>query len=111
MESLELYFELDNFFLVHAGFNFKHDDPFEDEHSMLWIRDFKPDPTKIGEKTVVHGHVPVSLELIYHLKENTFLKYIDIDNGVYMKERTGYGNLVALELNSMDIVVQHNLDM
>ena len=32
------YIELENYILVHAGMNFKAEDPFKDENSMMWTR-------------------------------------------------------------------------
>jgi hypothetical protein len=78
---------------------------------MLWIRDFVPDRDKLGGKTVIHGHVPINLEMIYHLKDHPAYQYIDIDNGIYMVDREGFGNLVAIELNSRDLAIQFNLDI
>jgi serine/threonine protein phosphatase 1 len=111
MKSLEYYIELDNFYLVHAGFNFKLKDPFEDKDSMLWIREYEIDKKKIGNKRIIHGHVPVSLEFIDLNIKNKSYKYIDLDNGCYMTKRDGFGNLVALELNSLEYKVQYNLDL
>ncbi len=111
MRDLEYFIELDDFLIVHAGFNFEHDDPFEDQEAMLWTRDFMPDKEKLQGKKVIHGHVPINLEMIYHLKEHQAYQYIDLDNGIYMTDREGFGNLVALELNSMDLAIQYNLDM
>ena len=110
MKSLEYYIELDNFYLVHAGFNFKLKDPFEDKDSMLWIREYEIDKKKIGNKRIIHGHVPVSLEFIDLNIKNKSYQYIDLDNGCYMNKRDGFGNLVALELNSLEYKVQYNLD-
>jgi serine/threonine protein phosphatase 1 len=111
MKNLEYYIELENYFLVHAGFNFKLKDPFEDKDSMLWIREYEIDKKKIGHKRIVHGHVPVSLEFIDLNIKNKSYKYIDLDNGCYMTRRDGFGNLVALELNSLEYKVQYNLDL
>jgi len=111
MKDLEYYIELDNFLIVHAGFNFEIEKPYEDQESMLWIREFMPDKEKLDGKCVIHGHVPINLEMIYQLKEHQAYQYIDLDNGIYMTEREGFGNLVALELNSMDLAIQYNLDM
>ena len=111
MKSLEYFIELDNFYLVHAGFNFKLKNPFEDKDSMLWIREYDIDKKKIGNKRIIHGHVPVSLEFIDLSIKNKGYKYIDLDNGAYMTKRDGFGNLVALELNSLDYKVQYNLDL
>ena len=112
MENQPTHIKLDNFVLVHAGLNFNEDDPFDDEHAMLWTREFSPQAEKIGNKTIIHGHVPVSLETIFQLRDRyEQLKYIDLDNGIYMVGREGFGSLVALELNSMELYSQYNLDM
>lgn len=110
MKHLEYYIELDKYILVHAGLNFKIDNPFTDKESMLWIREFQVDSKKISKKRVIHGHVPVSLEFIDLSIRNKTYKFIDLDNGCYMYKRDGYGNLVALELNSLEYKVQNNLD-
>jgi serine/threonine protein phosphatase 1 len=112
MDCQPTYIQLDDFVLVHAGLNFDKDDPFDDVHAMLWTRDFSPQPEKIGNKTVIHGHVSVSLETIFQLRDRHLqLKYIDLDNGIYMIGREGFGSLVTLELNSMELYSQYNLDM
>jgi len=110
MRNLEYYIELENHFLVHAGFNFRSDSPFSDTDAMLWIREFDIDKKKSSNKTIVHGHVPVSLEFIDISIKNPGYKFIDLDNGCYMTEREGYGNLLALELNTLELKVQYNLD-
>ena len=111
IKSLPLYVELDNFLIVHAGFNFAEDDIFADEQAMMWIRDYSIDPVRINYRRIIHGHVPVPLDFIYaNLKSDTY-HFIDLDNGVYMTDRPGYGNLLALELSSLKLLVQPNLDM
>ena len=106
MRNLDYWVELENFFVVHAGFNFKKENPFEDKRSMLWIRDYIVVPEKIKNKRVIHGHVPVNLEFIDLSLKNNSYKFIDLDNGVYMARKAGYGNLLALEVNSMEYVAQ-----
>ncbi|MBE0646580.1 MAG: serine/threonine protein phosphatase, partial [Bacteroidales bacterium] len=59
----------------------------------------------------IHGHVPVNMGLITLAVKNKFYKFIDIDNGPYMQGRTGFGNLVALELTEMQMVIQDNRDL
>ncbi|MFU8842368.1 MAG: metallophosphoesterase [Bacteroidales bacterium] len=110
MKNLEYYIELDQYFLVHAGFNFRNGNPFNDRNSMLWIRDYEIDSSKVFNKRIVHGHVPVSLEFIDLSIRNKSYKFIDLDNGCYMTKREGFGNLVALELNSLEYKIQYNLD-
>ena len=111
MRNLEYYIELDRFILVHAGFNFKNGNPFSDKDSMLWIRDYDIDSSKISNKRIIHGHVPVSLEYINISIKNKSSKFIDLDNDCYMTEREGFGNLLTLELNTMEYKVKYNLDI
>lgn len=110
MRKLKHYLELDQYILVHAGLNFNIDDPLEDTFAMLWTREFKVVPEKIRNKKIVHGHVPVDLEFMDHVIKASQYHFIDLDNGVYMERRAGYGNLVALELDSREYVVQSNID-
>jgi serine/threonine protein phosphatase 1 len=110
MKSLEYYIELDRYILVHAGMNFELDNPFEDRYSMIWIREYEIKSEKIGHKKIIHGHVPVNLELIDMAINTPDSKFIDLDNGIYFSNRAGYGNLIALELNTMEYVVQSLMD-
>ncbi|MHC1778311.1 MAG: metallophosphoesterase [Lentimicrobium sp.] len=111
MRNLPLYHELDKFVLVHAGLNFEIEDPFSDEETMLWVREFKVRPHKIAFRRVIHGHVPVSLDFIDLTVKSAMYPFIDLDNGCYMNNRSGFGNLLGLELGSMDLKVQPNIDM
>lgn len=111
MRNLQHYVVLDKFVLVHAGLNFKNDDPYEDKRSMLWLRDYPIIPEKIGGRKIIHGHVPVNMELITLSVKNRIYKFIDLDNGPYITGKEGFGNLVALELGSMEMVIQYNMDV
>jgi serine/threonine protein phosphatase 1 len=111
MRELKHYMTLPGFILVHAGLNFNLEDPFDDEHSMLWIKEYKVDRVKAGFRKLIHGHVPVSLEFIELLRTSNSFDFIDLDNGIYMPEKVGFGNLVALELTSMELKVQNNVDI
>ena len=111
MRELEYFIMLEKFILVHAGINFNIEEPFRDKHSMLWIKEFKVDREKAGYRKLIHGHVPVSLEFIDLLHTSIGFDFIDLDNGIYMPEKAGFGNLVSLELTSMELKVQNNVDI
>ncbi|MDP1623585.1 MAG: metallophosphoesterase [Bacteroidales bacterium] len=111
MRNLTYYVELEHFVLVHAGLNFRNENPYEDIQSMLWLREYEIKPEKIGGRRIIHGHVPVNMELITQAISNKFYKFIDLDNGPYLTGKDGFGNLVALELGSMEMVIQYNLDL
>ena len=110
MRSLPYYVQVEDFILVHAGLNFEAEDPFSDKETMLWTREYNIVPEKIGNRKIIHGHVPVNLELMDMAIKNRSLKFIDLDNGPYIKDESGFGNLVALELNSLETVIQDNRD-
>ena len=111
MHKGQYFIELDDFILVHAGMNFNIDNPFDDTMSMMWARDFKVDRTKTGGKKIIHGHVPVEYSLIQLFLESEGYDFIALDNGVYYRDqKVGFGNLMALELNSMQLIAQPNVD-
>ncbi len=110
IESMVYYVEWKKFLIVHAGFNFEIDDIFSDTQSMMWIREYKIDSEKLGNRKIIHGHVPVALDFIHQSVKSNSFQFIDLDNGVYLTDKTGYGNLLALELNTLELLVQPNLD-
>jgi len=110
LNDLPYYAKWGKYLIVHAGFNFRNDDIFEDKYSMMWIRDFDIDPDKLRGKKIIHGHVPVDLEFIDSCINTSAYNFIALDNGVYMSNRPGYGNLTALELNTLELKIQPNMD-
>jgi serine/threonine protein phosphatase 1 len=110
ISSLDHYVELEHFFAVHAGFNFDVEDPFSDTESMMWIRNYITIPEKIKGKKIVHGHNPSTLETIKENIEDKRAMSINLDNGIYLTGFPGYGNLVSLELNSMEYKIQKVID-
>ena len=118
LESLAYYYELDNFYLVHAGFDFKAQNPFTDYTSMVWMRNFTDNPTA---KTIIHGHQIKDLKEIKY-KIETRSTIIPLDNGCYYglsyskeeKQRLHLenvaGNLCELKLDTFELITQHNID-
>ncbi len=111
LDNLKYFLLTDNFIIVHAGLNFEKDNPFSDKLSMTSLRDFKVDMQKTGNRRIIHGHVPLSIEFIKSLVADKNSPFIAIDNGCYHRNKTNMGNLVALEINSLQIVSQHNIDI
>ena len=110
MKKTEQYIELEDYILVHAGFNFNTSNPFDDVRSMMWIRDFKVDKSKTGGKKVIHGHVPVEMSLIDLFKNNNY-DFISLDNGIYYSNKEGFGNLLAFNIDTKEIIIQPNIDL
>lgn len=109
--SLPYYYILDDYVLVHAGFNFAAFDPLQDFEAMLYIRNFKTDEHFLQGRQVIHGHTPKPIATIQH-HINTSLSTIPLDNGcVYHGKREQQGNLVAFNLKTQELVIQQNIDV
>lgn len=111
LKSLDYYLVTENHVIVHAGLNFNIEDPFSDKEAMLILRDFEVDSEKIGGKVIIHGHVPLSLDFIKSTIENPESKYISLDNGCYRRSNPNMGNLLALEINTKELLIQRNIDL
>jgi serine/threonine protein phosphatase 1 len=108
LAALPHYILLDDFVIVHAGLNFEPADPFSDTTAMLWTRSSYVDRTRIGGRRLICGHTPVSrAQLEASLGSNKLM----IDNGCVFGGLPETGSLAALELGSMDIYFQPNLDL
>lgn len=103
------YIELDKFYLVHAGFDFKAEKPLKTYNKMLSIRRFTPTYEKVSQKLIIHGHVRHSLEKI-QANILTNKSHFSIDNGCASHRIAGQGNLVCLNLDTKELIVQPNIE-
>lgn len=109
LSNLPYYLELPDYFLVHAGFDFKQDNIFKDKEAMLNIRDYKPLPAKLNNKRLLHGHTPVALHTIK--KSVAHINYsLNLDAGCVYYKNASYGNLLAIDLDSQELFIQPNED-
>ncbi len=116
MQELPYFFELENFWLVHAGFNIKNPEKcFTDTISMLEKREVQYDETLFKGKTIIHGHQIYYLERITNAISQRN-KIIPLDNGcVYTKKHKIYdvskiGQLACLQLDNWELTLQPNID-
>ena len=109
-ESFRYYICLDDFILVHAGLNFENEDPFEDKEAMIWSREFQYEGAPIENRIIVHGHTPNKLNKIEEAILDKKPDLINIDGGCVYTKISGYGNLIALNLDTMEILSQKNID-
>ncbi len=109
LEASYHYIELDQFFLVHAGFNPKKSLCFSDTFSMMNIRHFKAKKKALKGKAIIIGHTPTDLTVINdRIKREK--KKICIDNGCVNDRVLNQGNLICLDLDRWSIIVQHNIE-
>jgi serine/threonine protein phosphatase 1 len=106
--NLRYYYTSGNFIFVHAGFNDFAPDPFSDLHIMIWECSVQYDNPVFKGKTIIHGHRPKTIEYVNKLI-NEKSKVIPIDTGCVYENEPGYGNLSALEVNSMSLISVSNL--
>ena len=105
--SLPFYLLLDDFVIVHAGLNFDTPSPFDDTSAMLWTRSPVVDRQRIGGRRLICGHTPVSRT---RLEASLNSSKIMLDNGCVFGGRPETGSLAALELGSMTVQYQENID-
>jgi len=108
MESLYFEHETSNTIFVHAGLNMRNENPFQDEHSKLWITDWYDEINFewLGSRKIIHGHV---IRSRYDIKKS--LDSIDnfpvmgIDNGCFY-DKQDFGHLCALDLTNRQLYFQ-----
>lgn len=115
IESLPFYLELDDFWIVHAGFNTRRNNFLSDTVAMIDCRRFDYSESLLKGKKVVHGHDVTYLKAIESAIEANS-KVIPLDNGcVYNRPHKLYdhsqtGQLLCLNLDSMELIKQVNVD-
>ena len=109
LENTLYYIEVDDYYLVHAGFDFHADEPFENYNAMMNIPKFKAKKKWLKGKKVIHGHNPKILSKIMN-KIKKGKKRIHIDNGCANYKTKGQGNLLCFNLDSKAISVQQNVE-
>ena len=110
ISELPYFIELEEYYIVHAGFNLLTENPFEDEASMLTLKDFVVIPEMLNYKKIVHGHYAKPLQdILYNIIEKNGYA-LNIDNGCVYTHREGMGNLFILNLNDQTYHIQPCLD-
>lgn len=108
LEGLEMLHLEPDFVCVHASLDTSDASPFTDYESMLWDRIEAVDLEVTGGRRVLCGHTPqTEPEIRSRLTRNKLI----IDGGCVYPHRPGLGNLVALDLDSMALTFQKNIDM
>ncbi|MGI8893593.1 MAG: metallophosphoesterase family protein [Bacteroidia bacterium] len=109
LKRMGYYLEMDEAYIVHAGFNFEISDPFSDKEAMLTIRGYKPDKTLLKGKKIIHGHTPIKIDDVRkQIIDNNTL--INIDAGCVFSGKEGKGYLVAVELGSWKLYETKNAE-
>ena len=108
ISNLPYYYELKDYFLVHAGFNFTRPDFLNDFKSMMWITEIE-NHDNLTDKKLVIGHKTKSLnEIKFEITNQS--KIIHLDNGCVYKSNPSLGNLLCFDLDSEKLYIQKNVD-
>jgi serine/threonine protein phosphatase 1 len=109
MAALPLQLELPDFVLVHAGFDFALPltEMREDVHSMLYTKSFVFDPSRLGGRRLLHGHVPTP---VAEIKASVEAKAgaIGLDAGGVYRHNPELRHLAALNLDSWELHLVEN---
>ena len=98
-KNLQRYYSYEDFLFVHGGFNDNIINPFQDTYSMVWKCQASYSNPLLVEKTIIHGHKPITVDLCKkQIKDKHHV--INIDTGCVYKDKKGYGKLTAIELRS-----------
>ncbi len=101
-DGLKYYHQKDNYLFVHAGFNDRISNPFEDEYHMIWRSNDKYLNPLLREKIIIHGHRVIP-KGVCEERIRTGNPVINLDTGCVYSGHASYGRLTALELYSMNI--------
>lgn len=111
LKSCYHFIKSENHLFVHAGFDFEEAEPFKKVEPMMWIREFDARHEKAGNRRILHGHTPISLDFIEELVQNPDKeKFLPLDNGVAVKKDNMKGNLIGYELKSATLIIQARVE-
>lgn len=108
IDTFPYFLELGGFLLVHGGLNFSIAHPLMDLEAMLWNRDREVIKERIGDRRLISGHTPLDRE---EIRRSLTTDHIMLDNGCIYGGESGLGCLCALELNSMSLFFQENIEL
>lgn len=109
LAGLRYVLTTEDYIFVHAGLDFTTDNPLGDTtpEFMLWARGCKVNVAKIDSKTLITGHTVTPLfEIRASLKTN----HIQLDNGCFDRGEIACGSLVAMDLDTRELLVQPNIE-
>jgi serine/threonine protein phosphatase 1 len=111
IEGLPLSLELDDFVLVHAGFDFRLPPEQMRQHrqSMLNIKDFTFDASRLHGKRLLHGHNPKPVAYLQQ-QLNERRGAIDLDTGCVYRHNPELRHLAALNLDTWELTLQENIE-
>lgn len=111
IDSLPYQLDIPGFTLVHAGYNFRlpPDRMRLDWHTMLNIKQFTYDASRLQGRRLLHGHVPTPTAEVQR-QVRTKAGSISLDTGCVYLHNPELAHLAALNLDSFELTLQRNLE-
>ncbi|SHI42323.1 serine/threonine protein phosphatase 1 [Hymenobacter daecheongensis DSM 21074] len=112
LASLPYQFDIPGFTLVHAGFDFRLPpaEMRQDPHTMMNIKQFTFDASRLQGRRLLHGHVPTpTAEVQQQVAEKA--GSICLDTGCVYRHNPELAHLAALELDSFHLTLQPNIEL
>lgn len=98
-----------DFVLVHAGLDMHAPDPIADtdDNFLLWGDALLVDRQRLGGRRLITGH---RINRLAEIKASLQRDHICLDNGAFTAQLPDYGHLAALNLDTMELILQLWLD-
>ena len=106
LESMQCTYVEPDYIFVHAGLDMSKNAPILESDSlhMLWSRrTLKVDTRRLGGRQLVTGHM---IRMIDDIRKSINSAHIRIDNGAFTQQLPEMGNLVALNLDTKELILQ-----
>ncbi|MCR5887520.1 serine/threonine protein phosphatase [Hymenobacter sp. J193] len=112
LDALPYEFDLPDFVLVHAGFDFRQapEQMRRDYQSMMNIKQFTFDASRLQGKRLVHGHVPTPTAEAQHLA-NTHAQVLKLDTGCVYRHNPELAQLSVLNLDTFTLHLVPNCEL
>jgi serine/threonine protein phosphatase 1 len=111
LEALPYEFELPDFMLVHAGYNFALPpaEMRQDHATMLNTKKFVFDASRLGGRHLLHGHVPTPAKRVRQLAAARAGAVV-LDSGCAYRHNPELRHLSALNLDTWELVQVENCE-
>ncbi|HEX8348352.1 MAG TPA: metallophosphoesterase family protein [Hymenobacter sp.] len=111
LAGLPYCLDLPDFVLVHAGFNFRlpPERMRSDLHTMLNIKQFTFDASRLQGRRLLHGHVPTPTAEVQR-QVRMQAGAIGLDTGCVYRHNPELSHLAVLELDTFELSLQPNVE-
>lgn len=111
LDNLHYQLDFPDFVLVHAGFNFRlpADKMRTDWHTMLNIKEFTFDASRLQGRRLLHGHVPTPTAEVQR-QVRSKRESISLDTGCVYRQNPELCHLAVLELDTFTLTLQSNIE-